>query len=238
MQQEQNGRVDDSGVGQGLPKILSHLRARPRLFTSLGVAAGIYALLPANWLPQTRALAAFDTGTAIFLVLAWLMMWQADPERMRNRARIEDEGRFAVLALVATAAGASLLAIGFELHAARALSGTPAALRVGLSAGTILLAWLLVHTTFALHYAHEYYGPRKTARDNSGREGLVFPGEPQPDYWDFLYFSFVIGSTCQVSDVQVTSRALRRLVLAQGVLAFLFNTSVLALAINIAAGLI
>lgn len=221
-----------------MSRLLRHLRARPRLFIAVTIMIAVYALLPTAWLQQTRALAAFDVGASGFLLLVGLMVRRATPEHMRLRARIEDEGRFAVLALVAAAASASLLAIGFELHTARSMAGSAAGFRVGLAAGTILLAWLLVHTVFALHYAHEYYGVGASGSGEKTREGLAFPDERQPDYWDFLYFSFVIGATCQVSDVQVTSRALRRLVLTHGALAFVFNTIVLALAINIAAGLI
>ena len=129
--------------------------------------------------------------------------------------------------------------------AARQAAGSHINLRLAFAGGTILLAWLFVHTSFAIHYAHEFYRDAKSNRpEKSGGEetqgsqtpgGLIFPEEDCPDYWDFLYFSFVLGATCQVSDVQVTSRVLRRLVLAHGVLAFVFNTLILALAINIAA---
>lgn len=170
---------------------------------------------------------------------------RANPERVRRRARIEDEGRWAVLILAVAAAGACLVAIGTELHAARQAAGGNIELRLAFAGGTILLAWLFVHTSFAIHYAHEFYRdvksnrPEKSGGDDTRggqtRGGLIFPEEACPDYWDFLYFSFVLGATCQVSDVQVTSRVLRRLVLAHGVLAFIFNTLILALAINIAA---
>ncbi len=220
------------------PWIVRHWKAHPRLLVSVAIAAGVYFLVPAGWPMGARAVAAFDAGAAIFLGLAWPIMWQASPEQMRLRARKEDEGRWAVLVLAATAGAASLLAIGFELHAARELRGAAAAYHVGLAAGTIILSWFFVHSNFALHYAHEYYGDAESKDGKGTRGGLSFPGEKSPDYWDFIYFSFVIGATCQVSDVQVTGRDLRRLVLAHGVLAFIFNTMILALAINIAAGLI
>jgi uncharacterized membrane protein len=165
-------------------------------------------------------------------------MWWATTAHMQERARIEDQGRWAVLVLAVMAAAASLFAIGFELHQAKGVSGAGAALPVALAVATILLSWLFVHTVFALHYAHEYFGEAKSGGHYDMRGGLEFPGEKKPDYWDFLYFAAVIAATCQVSDVEVTGRTMRRLVLAHGVFAFLFNTMILAFAINIAAGLI
>lgn len=220
------------------PWIVRQSRAHPRLFASIAIAIGAYFVFPADWSTGARTIAAIDTGAAVFLGLAWPMMWGATREQMQSRARNEDEGRWGVLTLAVAAGAASLLAIGFELHAARDLKGAGAAFHVALAAGTILLSWFFVHTNFALHYAHEYYGDRATKNGMESRGGLCFPDEESPDYLDFLYFSFVIGATCQVSDVQVTGRVLRRLVLAHGVLAFIFNTMILALAINIAAGLI
>lgn len=218
--------------------IVRQSKVHPRLFISIAIAIGLFFAFPADWSPAGRTIAAFDAGAAAFLCLAWPVMRRATRDQMQSRARDEDEGRWGVLAVAVAAAAASLLAIGFELHAARELIGTEAAYHVALTAGTILLSWFFVHTNFALHYAHEYYGERATKTGMESRGGLCFPGETSPDYLDFLYFSFVIGATCQVSDVQVTGRALRRLVLAHGVLAFIFDTMILALAINIAAGLI
>lgn len=218
--------------------IVRQPKAHPRLFISMAIAIGLFLAFPADWSAAGRTIAAFDAGAAVFLVLAWTMMRRATREQMQSRARNEDEGRWGILAVAVAAAATSLLAIGFELNTARELKGAEAAYHVALAAGTILLSWFFVHTNFALHYAHEYYGERATKSGMETRGGLCFPGETSPDYLDFLYFSFVIGATCQVSDVQVTGRTLRRLVLAHGVLAFIFNTMILALAINIAAGLI
>jgi uncharacterized membrane protein len=157
---------------------------------------------------------------------------------MRRRAEIEDEGRYTVLILSVAAAIAILLTIVFELHGLKDLPSNLTGLRVALAAITILLSWFFMNTMFALHYAHGYYGDADPSHDYSPIEGLVFPGRPQPDYWDFLYFSFVIGMTFQVSDVQIEDHSLRRGVLAHGVLAFFFNVIIVALTINIVAGLI
>jgi uncharacterized membrane protein len=99
-----------------------------------------------------------------------------------------------------------------------------------------LCSWFLIHTMFAIHYAHEYYLRAVKREDSAG--GLQFPSEDAPDYWDFMYFSFVIGMTSQVSDVAIASRHLRRVSLVHGILAFFFNTTILATGINLVAGLV
>ena len=112
------------------------------------------------------------------------------------------------------------------------------AVRVILACLAVVASWLLVHTTFAIHYAHFYYGDPDGKGPLEERGGLQFPGDAPPDYWDFMYYSYVVGMTCQVSDVQVTLHHMRRLTLIHGVLSFFFNTGVLALAINILAGVL
>jgi uncharacterized membrane protein len=154
---------------------------------------------------------------------------------MRRRAASEDMTRWAFLVVMAGAALFSMFAILGPVHEGKNSAGGVSAGLVILGGVTILLSWLFAHTAFAIHYAHEYYGARRPAR----APGLIFPGKTEPpDYGDFLYFSFVIGMTCQVSDVQVATRPWRRLVLIHGLVSFLFNTVVLALSINLVAGLL
>lgn len=172
-----------------------------------------------------------------FLLLSWSVMLRATPETMRSNAKRQDEGRLVILSLVTTAACASVFAIGFMLKDAKGEAGN-LLLPVLLAAITILGSWLLVHTIFALHYAHGYYQDGNQSLAESKAEGLDFPGDIEPDYWDFLYFSFVIGMTSQVSDVAIESRSMRRLALIHGVLSFFFNTAIVAMSINIIAGLI
>src|SRR5262249_25581427 len=147
-----------------------------------------------------------------------------DAHHIRRRAALQDEGRFTILVLVVGSALASLMAILAELNGANRQP-----LQLALAGVTILLSWTFMHTIFALHYAHEYYGEKavdkaagKAAEPAPKGGGLNFPNEETPDYWDFVYFSFVIGMTSQVSDVAVTSRPLRRLVAAHGVVSFIF----------------
>jgi uncharacterized membrane protein len=155
---------------------------------------------------------------------------------MQRSSQREDESRWTILAFVVAAACASLLAIGFMLAESKHISPRLLTLHITLTLVTIVVSWLLIHTMFALHYAHLYYQAKSDRPDLP--VALDFPTEKQPDYWDFLYFSLGIGMTCQVSDVPINSRLLRRLVLVHEVLTFFFNTIILALAINILASLI
>jgi len=157
-------------------------------------------------------------------------MGKADTARIRRRAAMLDEDRVVFLVLTAAAALASLAAIVAELGV-KETGREPA--HLALAAITIALSWTFTHTIFALHYAHEYYIEN---RYQDG--GLAFPGKEQPDYWDFVYFSLVIGMTSQVSDVAVTAKPIRRLVAAHGVLSFFFNVTLLALTVNIAASVL
>lgn len=207
------------------------LTARPRLVIAavFGVAVGLLA--PAHSLVP-RLLLGWDCGIALHLVLVAIMMAQADKEGLQRRANREDAGAMLVLGFFALAALASLVAIGAELRNLKA-EGGPMALGSGILVGaTILLSWLFAHTLFGLHYAHDYYA------GDDDRRGLKFPGRTAPDYWDFLYFSFNLGAAAQTSDVQIEAPRMRRFVLAHTVLSFLFNTAILALAINVGASLL
>lgn len=206
--------------------------ARPRLLASIVAAVAAFLLLPDSARLSTRLLVVWDIGALLYLTLAWTMMGRSGPDEMRRRAEHEDEGARAVLVLTVGAAVASLAAIGAELHGVHD-AATGAAWRVVLAGGTIVCSWFFVHTVFALHYAHDCY---RGTGDRAG--GLAFPGGGEPDYWDFLYFSFTIGAASQTSDVTVADPRLRRFVLAHTILSFFFNATVLALAINVGASLL
>ena len=211
------------------PRLLRIIRMRPRLFVSAGVSLIAIALLFAvcrEWGATTKLLIGWDLGLALYLALAFHMTMRADLAHIRNRAAMQDEGALALLLLPVAAAVASLAAIFAELVVARGSEFR--GLHVMLAIVTITLSWTFIHAIFALHYAHDYYGSGHRAN------GLQFPGDDQPDYWDFAYFSFVVGMTFQVSDVAVTNRAIRRLVVAHGILSFAFNTAILALTVNLA----
>ncbi|HYS18727.1 MAG TPA: DUF1345 domain-containing protein [Candidatus Binatia bacterium] len=198
---------------------------------AVGAVVSATTVVMADWTLATRLLVGWDIGVALYLVLAFHLMWRPDVHLIRRRAALQDEGQFAILALTVAAALASLGAIFAELGTSIVGGSRPPGHLV-LATLTILLSWAFIHTIFALHYAHEFYD------ETSGR-GMVFPGgDPHPDYWDFVYFSFVIGMTSQVSDVAITSKLIRRTVAAHGVVSFLFNAALVALTVNIAAGAI
>ena len=217
-----------------LPAVLRIVKMRPRLTIATLLGIGCALVLPAHLTRTTRALIAWDVGVALYLGLAWAMMLRSDLDRMRRRANQEDDGALAVLALTIVAAIASVAAIVVELIDVSGLPRHEVNLRLALAVVTIVLSWTFIHTAFALHYAHEFYDedPRPP------HPCLTFPGTKQPDYIDFLYFAFVLGTTSQTSDVTITSRGIRRLALLHGVISFFFNTTLLAVAVNIAAGLI
>jgi len=212
-----------------LPRIV---RARPRLFSSaaLGVVVGAAATVVSGWALASCLLVGWDVGVGLYLVLAFELMVRSDVQSIRRRAALQDEGQLAILVLTVAAALASLGAIVAELGTGAGGARLPSHL-AGATV-TILLSWTFIHTIFALHYAHEFY-------DEEAGGGMAFPGgDGDPDYWDFAYFSFVVGMTSQVSDVSVTSKRIRRTVAAHGVVSFLFNAALLALTVNIAASAI
>lgn len=204
-------------------------RAHIRLMIAavVGIAVGLF--MPAT--PIARILIGWDVGVLIYLVAAAYVMAHCESvSQMERNAARQDEGAFAVLILTVAAALASLGAIFAELAVIERSDPHYSVYSV-LAIITVVLSWAFTHTIFALHYAHDYYG--------SGRKGgLAFPEDKQPDYWDFVYFSFVIGMTFQVSDVAVTEKKIRRLVVAHGMVAFFFSTAIIAMTVNLAAGII
>ncbi len=207
-------------------------RLHVRLLISIVVGLIVtVALVPAEWRTPTRLLTGWDVGAGLYLALVYWVVAHDTVKEIRNRAAIQDEGAFALLLLTGAAAIASLVAIVAEV--AQTPSGE-AWDKLAVGMGTIVLSWLFMHTIYALHYAHEYYGERS---DNQ-IGGLKFPGTQAPDYWDFLYFSLVVAMTCQVSDVAITSKVIRRVVTIHGVLSFFFNLAILALTINMISNLV
>lgn len=218
------------------PWIWRVVAARPRLF--FGIAAGVVCvfLLPQTMAQGTRAVVAWDTGVTTYLLLAALLFTAERAERMPEDAEAQQEGEWTIFWLTVAAIAFSFIAVVQEFAAMKGVAAAEKSVRLGLVTLTLLASWLMTHTTFAFRYAHEYY-----ARDVAPPEldrGLDFPNEPRPDYLDFMYFALVLGTTFQVSDVQITSRKLRRLATLHGVLSFLFNTIIVALTVNLAAGLL
>lgn len=212
------------------------ITARPNL--AIGVLCGLlsWPFLPAWLAAATKALLAWNTGVIVYLVLsAWLFVRQR-PDRMRIDAERQEEGEWTIFWITLAAVIFSFVAILGVFANTKDQHGSVRDLHVALVAVTLFLSWLMTHTSFAYRYAHEYYELKPGSSEVEG--GLDFPGGEEPDYFDFVYFALVIGMTFQVSDVEITSRKFRRLATLQGLLGFLFNTIILALTVNIAAGLL
>jgi uncharacterized membrane protein len=222
---------DKARPARRLPFILRVILARPRLATSAMLGIAVIALLPSDMLVSRRLLIGWDAGVALYLMLVYDLMARSNIAEIRGHAADQDEGRLAMLVLTVFAAIASLGAILAELGTSPGASRTPT--QLALATTTIALSWAFIHTFFALHYAHDFYGEH-----GAKQGGLNFPGDDEPDYWDFVYFSFVIGMTSQVSDVTVTSKPIRQTVAAHGIVSFFFNVTLLALTVNIAASAI
>ncbi len=217
-------------------RMLTILRGRPRLF--IGVAAGLAAELVLSWsLPAlSRGIVAWDIGCVVFLALAAHMFSSERMSDMAADAKAQEEGEWTIFALTVGATFASFAAIIGEFSASKEADPTVRNLHVALVVVTLLVSWLMTHTVFAFRYAHEYY--QWDDELDAVEKGLDFPGDAPPDYWDFFYFALVLGMTFQVSDVQITSRKLRRVATLHGLLGFLFNTVILALSVNIGASLV
>ena len=212
-----------------LPMVVRVVVARPRTFVAIGIALIAFFFLPESRRLVSRVLVSWDLFAAIYLVLAYAMMYRCGHEHIKPSALMQDDGRILILLVTQLGALASIAAIVFELGATN-----KSAAGMALAVITIALTWALVHTTFALHYAHDYYRGKKPG-------GLQFPSgdtSDHADYWDFVYFSFVIGMTAQVSDVGITDKSLRRTATVHGIISFVFNTALLALMVNIAASAI
>ena len=209
---------------------LTRLDSHHRVFIAAVVGAIVLAAT-SNELPLAARLAFTWTAFAgVSLLLGWGVIVSGDPAAVRRSAVLQDAGRSVIFTLVLLASSGSLWTVWALIGLARGVSGGVYAFYMTLAPVSVVFSWFLVHTLFTLRYAHIYYGAGEIHGTHHG--GLEFPGNHLPDYMDFAYFSFVVGMTAQVSDVQVTSRRLRRLTLVHGIISFAFNTVILALTIN------
>jgi uncharacterized membrane protein len=223
--------ANDAGTARKTPDGWLHrhthiVRHRPRF----SMAAVLFLVLAATLIGAGFQLArgmliAFDIAALIFLVGVVVMFFREDVAQMRAKVAEQDAGRWGVLWISVAVSSVALVALAVELHASKG----GGVVEIALAAGSLLLAWLFLNTIFGLHYAHEYYMRPK-------EKPLQFPGSDDPDYWDFMYFAFVLGMTFQVSDVQIAQKALRRVALAHGVIAFFFDVVIVALSVNVVAG--
>lgn len=211
------------------------MAARPRLFIATAIAIAVGFLLPSAIEAHlvTRLLIAWNTGACLYVLLAATMMSRSSQQRMRHRAQLQDEGQTVILVLVVVSAIASLAAIGGELAVVKDMHGIEKAAHIALAGLTVVSSWAFIQIMFALHYAHDYYA----AACHGKKAGIQFPDDESPDYGDFFYFSAVIGTSGQTADVSFVSKPMRRIGSVHCLLAYLFNTTVLALLINIGASM-
>lgn len=209
-------------------RVSSFLQARWRFVFAVAVGVTLGLLLPGDHEIASRFLIGFDAGVALYLLLVIVMIVRSDPDRVRRESPLQDDGRVAIPILTVAAGMMSLGAILLWLQSAPASDTIEPGL-LALLFATTLLSWLFIHTMFALHYAHEYYAEH---RGKGG--GMRFSGGGSPGYWDFVYFAFTIGTSTAVSDVAITSRTIRQTVTAHGLVAFVFNVTMIALTVSIA----
>ncbi|MBN9030076.1 MAG: hypothetical protein BGO05_16550 [Rhizobiales bacterium 63-7] len=211
---------------------LVFMRRHQSIVVGVVVGIAVFLLTSAVW-STDNLLTSWVAGAVVYVVLTWRRMLTASVTRIRHRAADLDSSDVVLLILASGATLASMGGIAVELHGLKDAGASEALWRGGLAAATILISWLFLHTLFTVHYAHGYYA----GQDGGG--GLKFPDNPQePVFWDFLYFSFTIGVAAQTADVSVTSMPMRRLVLLHSAVSFFFNTTILALAVNVGASIV
>jgi uncharacterized membrane protein len=221
---------------RGVPVVGAFAR-RPRLLIGAALGLAAYFLVPASIREATRALIGWNVGAWAFLAMIAQMMVAERGDDIRAHAHEEDEKPAVLLVIAVLAAGAAVAAILWELGPVKDMKGANKALHLCLVGATVLSAWAFTHIMFALHYAAQYY-VEDGSGDDGVRGGFVFPQCAAPGWGEFCYQAFVVGCACATADVNLTSRGARVVCLMQGVVAFFFNTIILALTINIGAGLI
>ncbi|EPF6408245.1 DUF1345 domain-containing protein [Acinetobacter baumannii] len=221
-----------------LCRLFQHLgrsvQNRPHFFIALIFGVVVASLLAwlTSWKWSTILLASWNGSISLYLLHVWKLMRSADHSQMQQQAKKQDESKWVIMLIVLLAITMSLVAILVQLS--QLPSGHYEKLgHVALALLTIISAWLFMHTVFALHYAHDFYMALSRNEENGG---LDFPGTEHPTYPDFLYFSYIIGTSAQTADVSITNKHMRLLNLFHAVLSFGFNTTILAICINVAAG--
>ncbi|MHB1688273.1 MAG: DUF1345 domain-containing protein [Ignavibacteriaceae bacterium] len=217
---------------------ISKLDAHHRSIISILISFLFFILFQDHLSVSNLITSSWDIFAVITLILVWISIVNTEVNQIRLTARKQDSSRTTIFTVVIIAACISLFAVGFVLGSTKGLRTNELTFHIFLAIASVVCSWLLIHTLYALRYAHIYYGDKNILDEKDHDGGLDFPREKEPDYIDFAYFSFVVGMTCQVSDIQVTSKRMRRLVLLHGVLSFAFNTAILALIVNVIASLL
>jgi uncharacterized membrane protein len=217
---------------------LARLDARYRIVVGLAAGMIVFFSLRDRLRISTDGMASWDAFAFFVLVLAWIVILNTPQASLRARAQAQDVSHLIIFIVVIIAASVALFSVGFLLGTSKSAPQRQLTVHLVLTLGTVIVSWALVHTVFGLRYAHSFYGDSDDPKQDRHAAGFIFPGELRPDYFDFAYYAFVVGMTCQVSDVQITSRKMRRLTLMHSGLAFGFNTIILALLINTVSSLI
>jgi uncharacterized membrane protein len=199
----------------------------------LAALVGVVTALALGFLSgPLRTVLAWDAAGLALLTVSWIVIWRSDADTTARRAAADDPGRTTVWVIALVASAFSVFAAGVVMRTAKGLSPEHSALLAGACLAAVVIAWLVTHTAYTLRYAHLYY------RGRGAGSGLAFPGDEAPHALDFAYFSFTVGMCFQVSDITITNRFIRREVLFHACLSFAYNTAILALALNLAFGLL
>lgn len=213
--------------------IVTLVRKHLSVFLALVTSVVVFGLTTSRQFSAANFLASWDWGAVVYIAFTWYRMLRSNVNRIRQRSADTDFSDVLVLLLSSAAAVASIGGIGIELSGVKDAPPEQALTHAGMAFLTILISWVFLHTLFTTHYAHRFYA------DSSGKPPIRFPDEiKEPNYWDFLYFTFTIGVASQTADVAIASTQMRKLALLHSVLSFLFNTTILALAINVGASLL
>jgi len=210
---------------------VTRLSVIQRFGCALAAALLAFAIEPPGWSGVLQFLVAWDVGAAVYLSIVWTLIVESDAAETRLHARTQDVAAYVIFIVVLVAAFASTAAIALLLGEAKGLAGWQKGVHVALTVAALISSWFLIHTLFSFHYARRFYSSHEDPATEP--RGLNFPGRGNPDYFDFAYYSFVVGMTSQVSDVSVTAHHMRRLTLIHAILSFIFNIAILALAVNI-----
>ena len=210
---------------------------RIRLILAVGIGLLAYLFLPQGTKSEIRLLLAWDLGVLFLLAVILTMMKKADAEYTMHRAQIQEPSNMATLTLTVLISGASMVAVAFMLNDGMHWKEEPANFHLGLCTVAIFVAWFLLHTFFAIHYARLYYDEMDDGSTGDYKKGLEFPGDTLVDYWDFMYYSFTIAMCYQTSDVSISSAPMRRLTLIHSILSFIFVALVIGLVVNVVSNL-
>jgi len=218
--------------------LLFRIDAQHRLMIAVVVSAIVFTVAYPSLTAPELALTTWIGAALTIILLNWITILGTHPREVKKIAKLQDSSRALLFGFIISAAVVSLVAIVFLLKESRGLSETERNGHILLAITAVFVSWWLVHTIFSLRYAHLYYDIDTDDGGTRQGGGLEFPDTSEPDYLDFMYFGFVVGMTFQVSDVQITSRKVRRLCLLHGLISFAFNTAIVALSINVISGMV